>query len=100
MSEQRPGSGGSGPPAPHQDPFSRHPASAYPPSDYAGGAEPGGTTFLDAVRLVRRRWALILGVALACTALAGYLRLQTPPTYRASAVIRLQDPQRMLTGST
>src|SRR5947207_2363863 len=47
---------------------------------------------------VRRHIWLVLGVATATVAAAGYAAHVTGPVYRAVAVIRLSDPRRALTG--
>src|SRR5256886_8344169 len=52
----------------------------------------------DLLATVRRHIWLVLGVATATVAAAGYAAHVTGPVYRAVAVIRLSDPRRALTG--
>ena len=52
----------------------------------------------DLLATVRRHIWLVLGVATAAVAAAGYAAHVTGPVYRAVAVIRLSDPRRALTG--
>src|SRR2546428_4579578 len=60
---------------------------------------PASTVRLDDLfAIVRRHIRLVLGVAAAVVAAAGYVAFVTGPVYRAVAVIRLSDPRRALTG--
>ncbi len=52
----------------------------------------------DLLATVRRHIWLVIGVAAAAVAAAGYVAHVTGPVYRAVAVIRLSDPRRALTG--
>jgi capsular exopolysaccharide synthesis family protein len=52
----------------------------------------------DLFVIVRRHIRLVLGVAAAVVAAAGYVAYVTGSVYRAVAVIRLSDPRRALTG--
>jgi capsular exopolysaccharide synthesis family protein len=49
--------------------------------------------------LLRRRFWLVLPVTLAVAGMAAYKAYQDPPIYRATAVIRLSDERRSLSGS-
>jgi capsular exopolysaccharide synthesis family protein len=52
----------------------------------------------DLFAVVRRHVRLVLGVAAAAMAAAGYVAYVTGSVYRAVAVIRLSDPRRAFTG--
>ncbi len=52
----------------------------------------------DLFAIVRRHIRLVLAVAGATVAAAGYVAYVTGPVYRAVAVIRLSDPRRAFTG--
>ena len=52
----------------------------------------------DLFAIVRRHIRLVLGVAAAVMAAAGYVAYVTGSVYRAVAVIRLSDPRRAFTG--
>src|SRR5256886_10423474 len=52
----------------------------------------------DLFAVVRRHIRLVLGVAAAVVAAAGYVAYVTGSVYRAVAVIRLSDPRRAFTG--
>src|SRR5437016_9238277 len=52
----------------------------------------------DLFAVVRRHVRLVLGVAAAVMAAAGYVAYVTGSVYRAVAVIRLSDPRRAFTG--
>ena len=60
---------------------------------------PASTVRLDDLfAIVRRHIRLVLGVATAVVAAAGYVAYVTGSVYRAVAVIRLSDPRRAFTG--
>ena len=60
---------------------------------------PASTVRLDDLfAIVRRHVRLVLGVAAAVMAAAGYVAYVTGSVYRAVAVIRLSDPRRAFTG--
>jgi succinoglycan biosynthesis transport protein ExoP len=60
---------------------------------------PRTITLRDVVRALRRRWWVVLSVTALTTAAAVYLVHTTQTTYASSAVVRLKDSQRALTGS-
>jgi capsular exopolysaccharide synthesis family protein len=59
---------------------------------------PSSPGFWDILDLLRRRLWLVLGVAAAAIPIAAYLALTTETLHRATAVIRLGDARRALTG--
>lgn len=64
------------------------------------GSEPAEMSLLDLLGMLRRRWVVVLGFTAVCVGVAAYKALTSapPPAYRATAVIRVQDTQRTLTG--
>ncbi len=81
-------------------PPNRHVPARYEPSpqpvEYAEVA--GTVTFRQALTVLRRRYLVILGMAV-IGALGGlFLASQTPPAYQASAMLRLAGERQTLTG--
>ena len=54
-------------------------------------------TLSDLLTSVRRHAVLVIGAALATSALAGWLVFREAPTYRATAMLRLTDARRSMT---
>jgi capsular exopolysaccharide synthesis family protein len=52
----------------------------------------------EPIALVRRRWRLVLAIAVSVTAIVGYLAYSATPSFRAVAVMRFSDPRGALTG--
>ena len=50
------------------------------------------------IGVVRRRWKLILALAVVGAILGGVLGARTPPSYRAVAMLRLANERRAMTG--
>ncbi len=50
-----------------------------------------GDTLSNALGIVRRRWAIILGVLLACVGVAVFKHARTARTYQASASVSFQS---------
>jgi len=74
-------------------------AAAGSVADRGDPEAPASTVRLDDLfAIVRRHIRLVLGVAAAVVAAAGYVAYVTGPVYRAVAVIRLSDPRRAFTG--
>ena len=67
-------------------------------------AAPDGTAAAQTISLghflgvVRRRWKLILALAVVGAILGGVLGARTPPSYRAVAMLRLANERRAMTG--
>lgn len=67
------------------------PAPVHPDPSY-------GTGLKEFVGVLRRHWLLILLVVTASMGITGYVVYTAAPVYRATAVIRLIDQRRALTG--
>lgn len=63
-----------------------------------GGGTPDAVALRHAFMVVRRHVWLVLAVTACTLGAAVFLALREPPEYRASAVVRLEDRRRALTG--
>jgi polysaccharide chain length determinant protein (PEP-CTERM system associated) len=53
----------------------------------------------DMFRILKKRWPLILAIVLITTIMSGVISFIIPPTYQASALLRIKDPQGALASS-
>jgi polysaccharide biosynthesis transport protein len=58
----------------------------------------GGLNVREALDILQRKWWLVILVALMTSTPVVYLVLNEPPTYKATAAIRLVDSRRTITG--
>ncbi|MBA2244398.1 MAG: polysaccharide biosynthesis tyrosine autokinase [Gemmatimonadetes bacterium] len=75
------------------------PAPSLPPLhsfDQSGSRAAGDLALRDIVAALRRRYRLVLAVAVFTTAAAAFLALNEAPTFTASAVIQVSETRRVL----
>ncbi|HEX3043763.1 MAG TPA: GumC family protein [Bacillota bacterium] len=53
----------------------------------------------DIFRILKKKWLLILAITLTTTIMSGVISFIIPPTYQASAILRIKDPQGSLASS-
>ena len=79
--------------APREFPLPRIPHAAAPEQ-----GEPESLGIRDYIGIIRRQLWLVLSIVLVCAGITAYVVFTAPPRYRATAVIRLADARRAMTG--